>query len=67
VICVLAITTSLKETKATPQMKDVGDFSARVATLELASVGTMWEIGRLMRIQQNPASDTIGNITALKM
>jgi competence protein ComFC len=27
-------TTSLRKTKATPQMKDVGDFSARVAALE---------------------------------
>ena len=30
--------TSLKKTKSTPQMKDVGDFSARVATLEAAFV-----------------------------
>lgn len=30
--------TSLKKAKATPQMKDVGDFSARVATLEAAFV-----------------------------
>jgi len=29
-------TTSLKKTKTTQQMKDVGDFSARVATLESA-------------------------------
>lgn len=28
--------TSLKKTKATPQMKDVGDFSARVAALQAA-------------------------------
>jgi len=28
--------TSLKKTKTTQQMKDVGDFSARVATLEAA-------------------------------
>src|SRR5260370_32301184 len=27
-------TTSLKKAKSTPEMKDVGDFSARVATLE---------------------------------
>jgi len=30
--------TSLKKAKSTPQMKDVGDFSARVATLEAAFV-----------------------------
>src|SRR5260370_1806087 len=30
--------TSLKKAKTTPQMKDVGDFSARVATLEAAFV-----------------------------
>lgn len=29
-------TTSLKKTRATPQMKDVGDFSERVAALETA-------------------------------
>ncbi len=29
-------TTSLKKTKATPQMKDIGDFTARVAALESA-------------------------------
>ena len=31
-------TTSLKKTKATPQMKDVGDFPARVAALEASFV-----------------------------
>jgi competence protein ComFC len=31
-------TTSFKKAKSTPQMKDVGDFSARVATLEAAFV-----------------------------
>jgi len=30
--------TSLKKTRSTPQMKDVGDFSARVATLEATFV-----------------------------
>ena len=34
-------TTSLKKTKTTPQMKDIGDFSERVAALE-----TVFTLGR---------------------
>jgi competence protein ComFC len=33
-------TTSLKKSKSTPQMKDIGDFSARVSALEAAFTAT---------------------------
>jgi competence protein ComFC len=40
--------TSLKKAKSTPQMKDVGDFSARVATLEAAFVSERDLEGRIV-------------------
>jgi predicted amidophosphoribosyltransferase len=58
-------TTSLKKTKTTPQMKDIGDYSERVAALDTAfTVGNDLEGKRVLLIDDLLQSGATMNVVA---